>query len=234
MPDGFPGFGQPRPVRFRPCAGGFCGSLREQGGRGRDRAPVFTFAVPRRTSGKSGSGNSAFCRADGRRTCGARFLPDMRRTENPRGFEIRSEPLSLPPKRVGKIHENIQDTFDERFARGGRSDSRRAGRPHGDRVSRRDGRGQDDADPGGLRPPRRDRHGDQPYVRYRQRVSRRRHASGLSFRLLPDRPDRGGVRLRLRGVFFQRKPLLGRVAREDREPAPGRCDERAHRRARRG
>ena len=37
MPDGFPGFGQPRPVRFRPCAGGFCGSLREQGGRGRDR-----------------------------------------------------------------------------------------------------------------------------------------------------------------------------------------------------
>ena len=33
--------------------------------------------------------------------------------------------------------------------------------------------------------------------------------------------------------FFQRKPLLGRVAREDREPAPGRCDERAHRRARR-
>ena len=152
MPDGFPGFGQPRPVRFRPCAGGFCGSLREQGGRGRDRAPAFTFAVPRRTSGKSGSGNSAFCRADGRRTCGARFLPDMRRTENPRGFEIRSEPLSLPPKRVGKIHENIQDTFDERFARGGRSDSRRAGRPHGDRVSRRDGRGQDDADPGGLRP----------------------------------------------------------------------------------
>ena len=59
----------------------------------------------------------------------------MRRTENPRGFEIRSEPLSLPPKRVGKIHENIQDTFDERFARGGRSDSRRGGRPHGDRVS---------------------------------------------------------------------------------------------------
>ena len=48
------------------------------------------------------------------------------------------------------------------------------------------------------------------------RVQRPRSPSGLSFRLLPDQSDRGGVRFRLRGVFLQWKPVPGRMAGEDR------------------
>ena len=54
----------------------------------------------------------------------------------------------------------------------------------------------------------------------------------LPLRLLPHRPHRGGLRLRLRRVFLFGQPLSGRVARKNRGAAPRRHDDGSHPRGR--
>lgn len=65
-----------------------------------------------------------------------------------------------------------------------------------------DGSGENDADPRNLRPFGCRRYGDQSHVRHNQRVQRPRSPSGLSFRLLPDQSDRGGVRFQDYEEYF--------------------------------
>ena len=76
------------------------------------------------------------------------------------------------------------------------------------------------------------RHGHQPHLRAGQPVRHGRRTPRLPLRLLPHRPHRGGLRLRLRRVFLFGQPLSGRVARKNRGAAPRRHDDGSHPRGR--
>ena len=85
-----------------------------------------------------------------------------------------------------------------------------------------------DPRPSGFR-----RHGHQPHLRAGQPVRHGRRTPRLPLRLLPHRPHRGGLRLRLRRVFLFGQPLSGGVARKkSRSCSPRRHDDGSHPRGR--